>query len=337
MTLRRTIVGVVATLALVPAFDGDRVLLAQGNQHAVFVSVVDDGRPVLDVTLDEFVVEEEGRRREVLVVERAQVPVQVAILVDDSYGVTSNLSHLRRGLLELIDALPEAQMSTLIAFGDQLRTIVDFTPDKAVLKTAAEEFSQFSETSWYLPNALAETANDMWDRGAVRPIIVLVTSEGTSAATARVRQFRQGDAVISPRGGGGLAYDRVLEILRDTKVAVHTLVVRGAGLAELATGFGGDPGTRGLSMDTAGDRDRASLLEQLPRVTGGGREELGTTSALAELLNRVGDEISNQYFVVYARPAELIPPDEIEVSVTRRGVRVRHTPAHPILLQPPQQ
>jgi len=309
---------------------------AQAAPQAVFVSVVRDGRPVLDMALDEFVIEEEGERREVLAVNRAQVPVQVAILVDDSLGVTSNLGHLRSGLLELIEALPEAQMSTLLAFGDQLRTVVDFTQDKQVLRDAVGQFSQFSETSWFLPNALAETAIDMWDRGAVRPVIVLVTSEGANSATARVRTFRQGDAVISPRGGQGMAFDRVLEILRDTKVAVHTLVVRGTGLVDFATGFGDDPGLRGLSQETAGDRDRAALLEELPRVTGGGREELGTTSTLSELLNRIGDEISNQYFVVYARPAQLIPPEEIEVSVTRDDVTVRATPAHPILLQPPQ-
>ena len=335
MTLRRAAVwtvGLALVVLLVPVS-----ALAQATPHAVFVSAVDDGRPVLDLEAFEFRVREEGESREVLSVNRARVPVQVAVLVDDSYGVTNNLGHLRRGLEELIDSLPDAQMSTVLAFGDQLRTLIDFTRDKSELKRVVGEFAQFSETSWYLPNALAETAIDMWDRGAVRPIIVLVTSEGTAATMARIRRFRQGDAVVSPRGGQGMAYDRVLEILRDTKVAVHTLVVRGAGMASLADGLGGDPGTRGLSQDTAGDRDRASLLAELPRVTGGGREELGATSALAELLNRIGDEISNQYFVVYARPAVLVPPEEIEVSVTRRGVSVRSTPAHPILLQPPQQ
>ncbi|MBM43186.1 MAG: hypothetical protein CL483_14835 [Acidobacteria bacterium] len=335
MTLRKAAVwraGLALVVLLVPVS-----ALAQATPQAVFVSAVDDGRPVLDLEAFEFRVREEGESREVLSVNRAQVPVQVAVLVDDSYGVTSNLGHLRRGLEELIDSLPDAQMSTVVAFGDQLRTLIDFTRDKNELKRVVGEFAQFSETSWYLPNALAETAIDMWDRGAVRPIIVLVTSEGTAATMARIRRFRQGDAVVSPRGGQGMAYDRVLEILRDTKVAVHTLVVRGAGMASLADGLGGDPGTRGLSQDTAGDRDRASLLAELPRVTGGGREELGATSALAELLNRIGDEISNQYFVVYARPAVLVPPEQIEVSVTRRGVSVRSTPAHPILLQPPQQ
>ncbi len=334
MTLRRAMMGaawLIFAVLLVPVPG-----LAQATPQAVFVSAIDDGRPVLDLEANEFRVREEGESREVLLVNRAEVPVQVAILVDDSYGVTSNLGHLRRGLEELIDALPDAQMSTVIAFGDQLRTLIDFTQDKDELRRVVGEFAQFSETSWYLPNALAETAADMWDRGAVRPIIVLVTSEGAAATTARVRRFRQGDAVVSPRGGQGMAYDRVLEILRDTKVAVHALVVRGAGMASLADGFGGDPGTRGLSQDTAGDRDRASLLEELPRVTGGGREELGATSALAEMLDRIGDEISNQYFVVYARPAVLVPPEEIEVSVTRRGVNVRSTPAHPVLLQPPQ-
>ncbi len=88
--------------------------------------------------------------------------------------------------------------------------------------------------------------------------------------------------------------------------------------------------TFGLLQSGVGEPDRAVVLEQLPSVTGGGREELATTSALSELLTRVADEITNQYLVMYARPEGLIPPTEIEVNVTRRRMTVRSTPAQPL-------
>jgi len=85
--------------------------------------------------------------------------------------------------------------------------------------------------------------------------------------------------------------------------------------------------------DAVGDRDRAVVLGRLPKVTGGGREELETISALSKLLTRIADEIANQCRVTYARPAGLVPPEEIEVDVTRRRMTVRSTPVSTLVLR----
>ncbi len=299
---------------------------AQASDQFIFVSVLERGTPVVGLTVDDFIVEEDGQRREILRVEHAAVPMQLAILVDDSTGLTRTLSHVRNGLTELIEALPDGQLVALITFGDHLQTLVDYTQDKARLTAAAAQFVLFSETSAYMTNALVETALDLSARGAIRPVIVLITTEGTNAATARLRAGAQGAVVVSPRGGQGLAFDRVMAVLRDTRVAVHTLVVRDIGLPAFSAAANTSSATRGLLIDQ-GDLDRAAVLEQLPRVTGGGREELGSTSALAEWLARIVHELANQYILAYARPQALIPPDEIEVSVTSPGMTVRSTPA----------
>jgi hypothetical protein len=125
----------------------------------------------------------------------------------------------------------------------------------------------------------------------------------------------------------------VLDVLRETKVAVHTLVVRARSTATFADTTDLSTATRGLLQQDTGDRDRASLLEQLPKVTGGGRAELGTTSAMPKMLARIGNEISNQYLVTYSRPIGLAPPESVEVKATRRRHRVRHTPSRPIVVR----
>lgn len=325
---------IAATLILVFAWEVRGGLGAQELQQSVFVSVIRSGEPVLDLTADEFVVEEDDRRREVLRVERADVPMQVAILVDDSQGLARNISHVRTGLTELIDALPDGQQVALVTFGDHLTTMVDYTPNKDRLKEAASQYVPFSQTGAFLTNAIAQTAADLDRRGAIRPIIVLLTSERANAQLSRVSAGRdRSGAVVSPRGSQGLDYKVVLDVLRETKVAVHTLVVRGrtiptfAGTTDLSTA------TRGLLQEDSGDRDRAALLQQLPKVTGGGREELGNTSAIPKMLARIGNEISNQYLVTYARPLGLIPPEKVEVKVTRRRHRVRGTPSRPIMVR----
>ena len=324
---------VAAVMASILVVGSGADLVAQELQQSVFVSVIRSGEPVTDLTADEFVIEEDGRRREVLRVEPANVPMQGAILVDDSQGFARNLSHVRNGLTALINGLPDGQQIALSTFGEHVTRVVDFTTNKDVLLEAAARYAPFSETSAYLTNALAQTAADLDRRGAIRPIIVLLTAEGANTQMSRVSLGRQGDTPISPRGGKGLDYKVVLEVLKETMVAVHSLVVRDVGIPQFATTPDFSTATRGALMQDSGDRDRASLLQQLPKVTGGGRQELGTTSAVPKLLAQMANEISNQYLVTYARPVGLIPPEEVEVKVTRRRHRVRSTPSRPIMVR----
>ena len=314
------------------------VVHAQELQQSVFVSVIRRGEPVLDLGAGEFVIEEDGVRREILRAERAEVPMQVAILVDDSQRVARNMSHLRNGLHSLLDGLPEGQQIALFSFGDRLRTIVDYTPNKKRLRDGVTRYAPFSETSSYLLNAVAEIAVDLDRRGAIRPIIVLITTEGANTGLARISVGRQRTAstVISPRGGQGLDANQVLRVLEDRMVAVHSLVIRGFG--DLGTpDFVTDPGfssaTRGALVWDTGDRDRSSLFERLPKVTGGAREELGTSSAVPKILAKVANDITSQYLVTYARPVGLISPQKVEVTVTRRRHQVRSTRSRPIRMR----
>ena len=164
----------VAIIAVLVGFGSGSSVQVQTPEaeQALFVSVIRRGEPVLDLTADEFVVEEDGERRDVLRIERAEEPMHVAILVDDSRGLVQNPSHIRNGLNELLDALPEGQQIALLTFGgDQVRTFVDYTSDKGRLREEATRYAAFSESSAYLMTALAGTAIALDQRGALRPVI----------------------------------------------------------------------------------------------------------------------------------------------------------------------
>ena len=331
MRIFRALGGAVVAVAIVVGATGrGPAVTAQTGPQFVFVSVLERGSPVIDLIADEFVVREDGQRREVLrVAVRPSIPMQVAILVDDSRGLTSALGHIRSGLNALIDRLPDGHEIALLTFGDQLQVAVDFTRDKERLKAAATRFFLFSETSSFMLHALVETALNLRRGGATRPIIVLITAEGSNAAPTRVSEGPRIDGPASPQAFQGLGFDRVLTVLRETKVAVHTLVIRGVGNPTYSSSPS-DAARFGSLLSGVGEADRAAVLQQLPTVTGGRREELGTTSALSELLTRVADEISNQYVVMYARPDGFFSPTQVEVSVTRDGMTVRSTPAEPL-------
>src|SRR3989442_262028 len=64
-------------------------------------------------------------------------------------------------------------------------------------------------------------------------------------------------------------------------------------------------------------RYRAIVLDQGPRITGGYRETVLSSTAVEQTLKKMARELSSQYKVVYGRPPSLIPPEKVEVSVTR--------------------
>jgi hypothetical protein len=45
--------------------------------------------------------------------------------------------------------------------------------------------------------------------------------------------------------------------------------------------------------------------------------------SLADRLQSLANELENQYQIVYARPARLVPPKSLEVTVKRPGLTVR--------------
>ncbi|HET9809203.1 MAG TPA: hypothetical protein VFQ66_05855, partial [Candidatus Limnocylindria bacterium] len=57
--------------------------------------------------------------------------------------------------------------------------------------------------------------------------------------------------------------------------------------------------------------------------TGGRRDQLLAESAIPDRLRLVARELANQYAVTYARPETLIPPEKVQVSVSRPDLTVR--------------
>jgi hypothetical protein len=70
-------------------------------------------------------------------------------------------------------------------------------------------------------------------------------------------------------------------------------------------------------------RNRGMVLAEGPKISGGRRDQLLHPPAIAEALPRLADELLNQYLVTYGRPDTLIPPEKIQVSVSRPGLTAR--------------
>jgi VWFA-related protein len=282
---------VLAAASIVAAAGTTAVLVAQAAQRAMYVTVLDkEGKPVPDLGPADFIVREDSVAREVLRVEPATEPMQIALLVDNSAAAEPHIRDYREALppfiAEMTDAAgPKNQMS-LIALAERPTILTEYTSDAAVLQKGVNRLFSMSGSGTYLLDALIETSQGIMKRNARRPVIVAITTEGPE---------------LSDR-----VYQQVLEPLRESGAAFHLVVV-------------GRP--RNLS------HDRSVALDLGTRDSGGRYDNILIGNALPAKMVEVARELKSQYRVTYARPQTLIPPERVTVTAAKPDLKARGTVA----------
>ena len=290
---------VVSAFALAAALPS--VLEAQSTERQMIVSVLDtDGAPVEGLGPADFTVREDGAGREVLRVGPAPDGRQIALLVDTSEGAVNAVVDLRKGLTAFIEAMHEGNDISLISYGGPPRILVESTNNLSRLRDGADGLFAFPGHAAYLLDAISETARGFDRREAARPVMVVLTTEGLDYSRAGSR--------------------RVLDQLDESGAAVHTVVLLGR-----PSGFSADPTTPQAELRHR-QFERDLVLARGPGQSGGSRRDLLVSLAIERAMIAVATELRNQYLVTYSRPDALIPPEDIEVSVTREGLTARGTP-----------
>jgi len=270
---------------------------AQGTarERTVFASAVDAaGKPIDGLSVDDFVVREDGARREVLRVARATEPMDIALLVDNSASSRDLISPLREGLMRFVAAMlttggPQHNIA-LIGLAARPTILVDYTSDQKRLNDGIGRLFPESTSGMTLLDAIVETSRGLEKREAARAVVVPVITDGIEYTN---RYYRD-----------------VIDALTRAGVGLHALTV----------------GTFSVTDDDA-VRNREQVLAEAPGATGGQRVLLLTPSAVPAALDRLAAELKGQYKVVYGRPESLIPPEKTEVSASRAGITVRAMPA----------
>ena len=288
---------VAATLALAglgpllyPVFSEPVRAQAGARERTMFVSAVDDrGEPVEGLGPTDFVITEDGRRREVLRVSRAVEPMDIAVLVDNSAAADRAVLSLRDGLKAFIGALAGDNQIALIGLADRPTILVDYTTSRTRLEEAAGRIFSMDSSGMTLLDAITETASGLRRREATRAVIVPVITPGTEFTNRYARD--------------------VIRSVQDAGASIHAIVL---GV---------------LDFDTTEERERALVLDEGTKQTGGQHVTLLTEMAVEQALLKLSRQLSSQYKVVYGRPESLIPPEKIEVASGRAGVTMRGTPA----------
>lgn len=263
---------------------------AQGpRERTMFVSAVDQkGEPVEGLGPNDFVIREDGAAREVLRVSRATEPIDIAILVDDSGASEDAMPRVREGLRSFIARMSQGNQIAIIALADRPTILADYSSNTKRLEDAVGLLWPRTRSGSTFMDALYEVSRGLARRETPRAVIVPVTTDG-------------GDFV-------NRHYEQVMPEVRSAGAAIHAVTI----------------GTF-TSSDPDELRNRARVLSEGTKNTGGQRVNLLTPMAVQSSLERLARELSSQYKVVYGRPESLIPPEKIEVSARRPELTMRGT------------
>jgi hypothetical protein len=300
-----------ALLVLVAA----RALTAQNpRDRTLFVSVVDKtGTPVTDLGSRDFIVREDGATREILRVTPATDPFDVALLVDNSAALGNDVVYLRQGLTRFLDVIYHAAApgsgdellrdpspknreeavamtnTAVIGLAARPTILVDYTSSGARLKAAIGALFPQTYTGMTLLDALVEVSKGLERRDTPRAAIVVVVTAGPELG-------RYDDRTI-------------ITALKKAGVLLSAVTV-----GNFAATTPDEMRYRGITLAKGTDQ------------TGGQWDALLAGSGLPRALDKLAHQLTTQYKVVYSRPESLIPPEHIEVSVTRSGLTAHGIP-----------
>ena len=258
------------------------------------------GRFVRDLTKDDFIVEEAGRRREI---EQFQsddnAAVRVALLFDvsGSMRVSSHIEEARQAARHVLANLrmsgTAADEAAVFSFDMNLQSLQPFTADPGAIESALSRVSPYGQTSLY--DAIAQTARRVADTAPGdrhrRAVIVLTDGIDTSSE-------------MTP--------EQVASIASGIDVPVYVVTV----VAPLD-----HTGTRDAVDGMAAQRD--GVLRTLARLTGG---DLFVTSAPAHesvAARQIVDELRHQYMLAFSSSGTTAGWRALSVRVKDKDATVR--------------
>lgn len=153
----------------------------------VDVSVTRQDAPVRDLTVDDFVVTDNGVRQRVALVDRESTPTTAVLLLDASASVAGErLAQLRAAARAFLRGMAAGDAAALVTFNHETVRRVDPTTDRSAVAATLERVSAQGSTA--VIDALYLCLKRRW--GGPRTLVVLFT-DGRDTAS-----FLENDALL---------------------------------------------------------------------------------------------------------------------------------------------
>ena len=265
------------------------------TDKSIFVSVVDaSGKPVKDLTTNEFQILEDNVQREVVGIKPATQPLAVQLLIDTSEnagGATGMAAgadlgrDIRTSLIgfcrHVTTTSPDSQIA-IMEFGQAAIQAVNYTSKFDDLEKGINRLLPKPRAASVLHEALVEASKSIGRQKTPRRAIVIVNVEPGEEQS----QIQPNDILNAVRASAASLW------------VVHVQKSEG----------------RNSSRDL--------VLGRLTQFTGGRRESIVGQSAIENYLKAYADALMNQYEVTFKRPQSRTPAERTLIGTTRAGVRL---------------
>lgn len=238
---------------------------------ALTVTVTDTtNQYVPNLALDDFTVFEDGVAQPVSFFGVADVPLDLALLIDASASMQSQMAMVRQAASGLLRTLRPGDRAALVEFRDQVAVGQPMTEDLGRVAKALDSITARGGTSLY--NAIYVTLRDFQkaagDRSTVRRRAIVVLSDGADT-------------------GSVIGFDDLLDLARRAGVTVYTIAMQSP-----------EPLSRGSSRRrylSQADYAMRTLAEET-----GARAFSPTTGAeVRNVYVTIASELASQYAIGY--------------------------------------
>ena len=282
------------------------------------------GTYVSDMKQRDFALFEDGARQQIEFFRTVEEPFSVALLIDSSNSTSDQLDQIREAVSAFLDNLRSRDRAMIIQFNDSVEKLTELTSDKEVLRRSLNEIEsgEFTQVYEAVYTAVWEEFENVQGRKAA-----IVFTDGIDTASSEISAQDTIDAVLDEE-------DVVVYPIRySTKRDVLRKLARKYD-SPMSPSVNADP-ERAIPDDVRLKLDQTyrkadSYLEQLANSSGGVMEYADSLSDLKPALQRIANELRQQYLLAYY-PSNTDKTRElrrIEVRSLRPGVKVRARPAY---------
>ncbi len=278
-----------------------------GDAVRVFVTVTDrDGRLVTTLTRADFELRDEGRPQPITLFDNSPQPIRLVVMLDVSGSMEGNLPLLRDAWTQLFARLRPDDVARVGAFGHEITISPSFTRDARDARElgAAVPAAIAPEAPTPLWRAI-DQALDAFGGEDDRRKVILVLSDGKDTGQQGFRQ--------RPASQAG-----VIDLARERDVMIYAIGMRSRGTRAMPPGLGRG-GLQAMLLADLPDPGLARVAEE----TGGGYVEIRQGENLAAAFAGVADELHTQYLLGFAPPRRDGKVHDLDVRVTRGGLKPR--------------
>ena len=274
----------------------------QSSTRTFYLSAFDDkGRMVPDLQPADIIVKAGGRLLEVMRAEQAVAPLRIAVIVSDA-----GTGGFQQGIASFVQRLIDRAEFGLVSVLTQPEVVTNFSSDAVVLRDGVRRLGvRGRQDGAQVMEAIQDATKGVVSEGW-RPIILIlrVGVEGTTPLDGAEVRARL-------RGSGAVLY------------VISTASAARRPPSSARTGISAEQAQLHDDEIAASRRNLAEVLSDGARESGGRHDEIVATTSVSPALERIADELLNQYEVSCAAPEGVKTNDKLSITVKRKGVKVQ--------------